>query len=365
MSESEDSCSSDCCKKETPSCEVGEDPQCLKEESCEYKEESCQDNGESCSSDCCKKETPSCEVGEDLQCLKEKSCEYKEESCQDNGCKKIKNNKDCRKQCGKQMESSTRKENSKECEKEDCNDCKKKDSCETGKKSEMDKRALWWRNFAIFLGCFTIIYNTAEGAVSIFYGSDDGSLSLLGFGIDSIIEVLSGCLVLWRFIWIGKTNHQSLRKERIATASIGLMLAALGIGTVTTAVYNLVMHNKPSDTVAGALITASSVLIMITLYCFKRHASRVLDSATLASDAKCSMSCIKLSLVVFFGSGIFWLDSELWWIDSAAAILISIFIAAEGINTARHAFSKDFAGGCGCDSSKPKHPLLKLINYIL
>jgi len=253
------------------------------------------------------------------------------------------------------------------CTNEECkNGVKAKDNCKDDcckeKHLEITPTMNKWKKIAIFLGFFTIFYNTAEGVISIFFGSDDGSLSLLGFGIDSIIEVVSGCLVLWR---LRGAKLMPLKKERIATATIGVLLILLGVGTVASGIYNLVVHNRPSATVVGALITASSIAIMLALYLLKRHASKVLNSATLASDAKCSLSCIKLSVVVFCGSGIFWLDPELWWMDSTTAIIISVLIAAEGVNITRNALSKDFAGGCCALSNRSKNLFLKVIDVIL
>ena len=198
--------------------------------------------------------------------------------------------------------------------------------------------------------------------ISIIFGASDNSLGLLGFGIDSIVEVLSGCLVLWRYV--GR-KRLPLRRERIATATIGCMLAMLGVATVATAIYNLIERNNPYRAIPGMIITACSVVIMTALYVAKRYASRALNSATLESDAKCFLSCIKLSLVVFFGSGVFWLDPDLWWIDSASAIVIAVFIAAEGMKTVHHACSKDFGGGCCGGSTRPKNSLLRVLNWII
>jgi len=238
-----------------------------------------------------------------------------------------------------------------------------KDDEQESKSVEQTPNTIRWRKIAIFLGFFTILFNSAEGIVSIFFGAEDESVSLLSFGIDSIIEVTAGSLVLWRFL--GTKLTASSQKERVATVTIGILLVLLGAGTVASGIYDLVMRNKPSATVAGALITGSSLAIMVLLYLLKRRGSKVLDSATLSSDAKCTLSCIKLSAVVFIGSGIFWLDPSLWWIDSVAAIIISVLIAAEGVNTTRHALSKDFAGGCCDESKEPKNFLLKVIDVVL
>lgn len=281
--------------------------------------------------------------------LSEESCEQTID-CEDGKCDSDSSEMDsCKKQAKKCCE------NEEKCCKEQKND----PDCE-----ESISLKVRWKKIAIFLGFFTIFYNIAEGIVSVLFGTDDRSLSLLGFGIDSLIEVISGCFVLWRFIGVGK--EISLKRERISTASIGVLLALLGFGTIASGIYDLVLHNKPSATVPGIIITAISITIMLNLYLLKRFATRILDSATLASDAKCSLSCVKLSVVVFLGSGIFWLDPNLWWMDSAAAILISLFITAEGIKTVYYAMSKDFAGGCGCGGEKKsQHFLLRVIDVIL
>lgn len=197
---------------------------------------------------------------------------------------------------------------------------------------------------AIALSWFTIVFNLVEGIVSIALGIQEGSVALAGFGADSLIEVASAFLILWRF-----REAISIERERRATLGIGVLFILLSVITAVTSAFQLSQHSHPSTTLPGAVISALSLSFMFFLWRAKAAVAIQLNSAAMKSDADCSLACIKLSGVLFVGSIVFLLLPSLWWLDSVAAIALAALVGKEGLSTVRAANHPDFSGGCGCN----------------
>lgn len=204
-----------------------------------------------------------------------------------------------------------------------------------------------WIAYAKALAVFTILYNLVEGLVSMAFGWSDGSLALFGFGADSFIEVFSALLVLWRLRADG-CGEGLVERERKATRGIGASLLVLAAGTVGGALLQLRAKGHPSTTVPGLLVSLASLGFMVYLWRAKLRAAKALDSRALEGDAACSRACIQLSAILLAGSLAFLVAPRLWWVDSAAALLLALFIAKEGWEMRRAAGREDFDGGCGC-----------------
>ena len=206
-----------------------------------------------------------------------------------------------------------------------------------------------WLAYARFLAVFTISYNLLEGFVSMGFGWADDSMALFGFGADSFIEVGSALLVLWRLRGDeGGCESERLHRERRAALGIGILFVLLALGTAVGAVFQLVSHHHPDTTIPGLLVSVLSLGFMFWLWKSKQRAAKALDSRSLEGDAACSLACIQLSTVLFTGSLVFLLIPALWWADAGAALLLSAFIAKEGISGIRGAMKPGFTGGCGC-----------------
>lgn len=200
---------------------------------------------------------------------------------------------------------------------------------------------------AVLLAWFTIGFNLLEGLVSVAFGVQEESFALLGFGLDSFIEVFSAVLVLWRFKGEqGLDAVLSLNKERRATFGIGILFLLLGAGTILASTVQWMSHAQPNTTLPGFIIAAVSLSFMFYLWRAKVNVARELDSATMMKDARCSLACIELSAVLLLGSLLFLLSPSLWWADSLSAIVIGGLILQEGIGTVRAARRDDFSGGC-------------------
>lgn len=217
------------------------------------------------------------------------------------------------------------------------------------------KEALTQR--AILLSWLTIVYNLIEGMVSIGFGVTEESVALAGFGLDSLIEVASALIVLWRFHReIGLDRGYSLKKERRATFGIGILLILLALSTSLASLWQLWLRSHPQTTLPGLVIAAVSMSFMFFLWSSKQKLARQLNSSTVKEDANCSLACIKLSLVLWGGSLLFMSFPELWWADAGAAIIISVLIGSDGFQAAKSAYRADFTGGCGCCHEGRKTP---------
>lgn len=202
---------------------------------------------------------------------------------------------------------------------------------------------------AIHLSYFTIGYNCIEGVVSIRFGVGEESVALAGFGIDSLIEVASAALILWRFRGEAHLSAGlSVDRERRATLGIGVLFLLLAAVTLAASAIQLRNGAHPETTVPGAVISALSLSFMYWLWSAKRKLAQALDSAAMMMDAACSLACIKLSIVLFAGSLFYLAFPSLWWADSAAGIALALLIGKEGWETIEAARRPEFSGGCGC-----------------
>lgn len=206
-----------------------------------------------------------------------------------------------------------------------------------------------WVAKAIRLSWFTISYNLVEGVVSIWFGVAEDSVALAGFGADSLIEVASAFLVLWRFQGTSSNSDRfPIARERSATIGIGILFIFLALITVFGALSQLRSGIHPTTTLPGLVVSTLSLSFMFYLWRSKERVGKALNSPTVLKDAECSLACIKLSFILFGGSLVYMTLPGLWWADSVAALLLSFFIAKEGIETVQAARKSDFAGGCGC-----------------
>ncbi len=206
---------------------------------------------------------------------------------------------------------------------------------------------LWVRR-AYALAWFTVAFNSLEALAAILFGLEDGSLTLVGFGVDSLIEVASAGLVLWRLHSDLGQGQLSRQREQRATLGIGVLFLLLAGGAAIGAALRLWSHARPATGTAGLVVAAVSLSFMFALWWGKRKAAQALDSSTLEKDAACSMACIHLSVVLLIGSGLMVIAPSLWWVDAVAALCLSLLIGREGYLTVKAARSPSFSGGCGC-----------------
>lgn len=183
---------------------------------------------------------------------------------------------------------------------------------------------------AFGLALFTIVYNIVEGIVSTYFGYEDESLALFGFGIDSFIEVISGLGIAHMVLRI-KSNPNSNRDkfEKTALQITGFSFYGLVIGLVTTSIYNIWTGHKPETTFWGVIISIVSIVIMWALIIAKKKVGKQLDSDAILADAECTKVCIYMSIILLISSGIYEL-TNLAYIDSIGTLGLAYFSFKEG-----------------------------------
>lgn len=211
----------------------------------------------------------------------------------------------------------------------------------------MDNSVKKWKKWAVYLALFTIIYNLIEAVIAIYWGISDDSISLAGFGGDSLVEVGSAVLVLWNLN--NKKDASTIERERLATRGIASLFILLSIIVFSTSSWQLSLGKGPETTLPGVIISCISILVMIFLWFAKVKAAKVIKSLTLEKDAACTLICIRLSAVLLIGSMLYTLFPSFWWVDSVFAIVLGLLILKEGIDTMKETYKEDFSGGCGCD----------------
>jgi divalent metal cation (Fe/Co/Zn/Cd) transporter len=176
---------------------------------------------------------------------------------------------------------------------------------------------------------FTIVWNAIEGLVAVITGVIAGSISLVGFGIDSFIEVTSGSVLLWRMSVDAEVQRRELNEKR-ALRIVGLCFLLLAAYIAYESVLDLWARRAPEHSIPGIILACVSLVVMPLLSRAKRKVGRALGSAAMHADAKQTEFCTYLSAILLAGlllNALF----GLWWADPAAALIMVPIIAKEGI----------------------------------
>ena len=161
-------------------------------------------------------------------------------------------------------------------------------------------------NTALWLAILTILYNLAEGIISIFFGISDDTLALLGFGVDSFVEVISGIGILHMVIRLKRSGEESRdRFERKALRITGFSFYLLAAGLVFGSIINIIEGSKPETTMVGIIISSLSILTMWFLMRYKLKIGRKLKSDAIVADAMCTKTCFYLSVILLASSGLY------------------------------------------------------------
>ena len=214
----------------------------------------------------------------------------------------------------------------------------------------MDNKKLL--KIAFLLSILTIVYNIAEGIISIYFGIHDEALSLLGFGTDSFVEVISGIGIAHMLIRMrySKVNQRDIF-ERQALRITGFGFYILTLGILVGVIYNVVKGTKPETTLPGIIIASISIFTMYFLMHYKLKIGKALDSDAIISDANCTKSCLYLSIVLLLSSGLYTIF-QIGYIDSIGSLAIAWFTFKEGRESFEKAKSNKLSCGCNGDCHK-------------
>lgn len=197
---------------------------------------------------------------------------------------------------------------------------------------------------ARILAWVTIGYNLIEGGVSVFFGMDDDTLALFGFGVDSFVEVISGMGILHM---IGRMRSSPVeQRDKFETTALRITGAAfflLVIGLITGVALNLIYRIKPESTRAGVIISVISIGTMYYLMTKKRAVGTELQSDALIADANCTRTCFYLSFILLIASGLYEIFG-IGYFDILGSLGIAFYAFKEG----REAFEKASSGKMAC-----------------
>ncbi|MFP4023445.1 MAG: cation transporter [Thiohalospira sp.] len=202
---------------------------------------------------------------------------------------------------------------------------------------------------ALVLSIITIAYNLVEGVVSVYFGIDDDALSLLGFGSDSFVEVISGIGIAHMVLRMRFSKVQQRDKfEKTALRITGVSFFILTAGIITGSVINIIQNNKPVTTLPGLIIASLSILTMFFLMSAKLKIGKKLNSDAIIADANCTKSCLYLSVVLLVSSGLYMIF-RIGYIDILGSLAIAWFAFKEGREAFEKASSKQL-NCCGDDN---------------
>jgi divalent metal cation (Fe/Co/Zn/Cd) transporter len=180
---------------------------------------------------------------------------------------------------------------------------------------------------------FTIAWNILEGLVAVVAGGAAGSISLVGFGIDSFIEVMSGSTLLWRMATDADAQTRE-RNERVSLRMVGVLFLALALYVTYESISDLTRRTAPENSLPGIVLACVSLVVMPLLSHKKKKVGRELASAAMHADARQTDFCVYLSAILLIGllcNALFgW-----WWADPVAALVMVPIIAKEGMDGLR------------------------------
>ena len=207
----------------------------------------------------------------------------------------------------------------------------------------MDRKHLY--NQANLLALITIFYNILEGLVSVWFGLADETIALLGFGVDSFVEVISG-IGIWHMIRRQRSSSCQTENdlfEQRALRITGTAFYLLSFGLVITAAANIYQGHRPITTLWGVVISLISIVTMWALIRAKQKVGQALQSQAILADAACTKVCLQLSVVLLVSSAGYYLTG-IGIFDSIGSLIIAWLSAKEG----QEAFDKAKGKNCCC-----------------
>lgn len=197
---------------------------------------------------------------------------------------------------------------------------------------------------AFILSLITIFYNIIEGVVSVYFGSEDETLALFGFGVDSFVEVISGIGIAHMILRMKYSKVVKRDKfEKTALRITGTVFLLLTFGLITGSVLNIISGVKPETTLVGIIVSVISIFTMYWLMTAKLKVGKALNSDAIIADANCTKTCFYLSFILLASSGLYEIFNIAYF-DVLGSLGIAYFAFTEG----REAFEKVRSGNLAC-----------------
>jgi divalent metal cation (Fe/Co/Zn/Cd) transporter len=193
-----------------------------------------------------------------------------------------------------------------------------------------------WRRIGIRLVAATMGYNAVEAGVALWSGMAAASIALVGFGLDSVIELAAAAVMLWRLRLEGSgaDPERVERSERRVHRFVGWTFVALAVYVSVEAGSTLWRRAEPAESLVGIILAAVSLVVMPLIAWGKLRAAREIASGALRAEAKETLACSYLSFTLLVGlvanAAAGW-----WWADPLAALLMVPWLAREGLEGIR------------------------------
>jgi divalent metal cation (Fe/Co/Zn/Cd) transporter len=182
----------------------------------------------------------------------------------------------------------------------------------------------------LYLEYFTVGYNIAEAVVSIVFGHIANSIALIGFGLDSVVESLSGMVLIWRLRQHGKISEEKEEEiERKAIKFVAFTFFILGFYVLFESLRKLIENEIPDPSLAGMIIAVISLIVMPFLAWQKLHLGKQIKSKALIADSKETLACFFLSVALLLGLGSNYVFG-FWQADPIVGLIIVAFLFREG-----------------------------------
>jgi len=184
--------------------------------------------------------------------------------------------------------------------------------------------------FGLLLSYFTVAYNVIEGIVSVIVGSIIGSVALVGFGLDSFIESMSGSVMIWRLSKHGRiSEEEEERVEAKAANLVGVTFFILATYVLYEAIKSLVGNETATPSLFGIVIAILSLLVMPTLAYLKNKTGKEIGSHSLVADSKQTIVCVLMSVALLIGLAANYYFG-ISWLDPVAGLFFVIILVREG-----------------------------------
>ena len=197
----------------------------------------------------------------------------------------------------------------------------------------MDARSGQLRR-ALILSAVSVTLNGIAGSIATYAALLDGSLSLLGFGIDAVIDSVASIALIWRFVMEVRRPLRAEQVERIAERVVGIALVALSVYLVQASVRSLLAQAHPETSTASVALLVASVIALPPLAIAKyRYADRLASGALRADSILTAVAAVlaAISLASLAASSLF----GLWWADAVGAIVVAVIVVREGWSSLR------------------------------
>ena len=187
---------------------------------------------------------------------------------------------------------------------------------------------------ALWLSALSIVWSGVVGSIAVYVALASGSLSLLGFGADAVIDAFASVVLVWRFMVEAKHPHRADRVEQAAERAVGVALLALAVYLVLGALRVLAVGGHPETSTIGLVLLIASVLVLPPLALAKNRVAARLASGALRADSILTAVAAVLALISLVSLA----ASDalgLWWADAVAALVVGVIVVREGWSSLR------------------------------